>query len=120
MAVNTLEEGEINDLAGEQVVMEDMGYAKIRNKVIKPKERVAGETGPELSPDEELRAQFSTVRKCKDPKKSLNARLHKSVYFCTSTILTSVPICALRTLKVKLTLHKALIRSVMIHACPAW
>jgi hypothetical protein len=44
------------------MVMEDMDYAKVKTKVTKPKKRVAGETGPELSSDEELRAQFSTAR----------------------------------------------------------
>jgi hypothetical protein len=67
MEVNTMEEGEINDIAGEEVVMEDMDYAKVKNKVIKSKKRVVGETGPELSSDEELRAQFSTVRNRKKP-----------------------------------------------------
>jgi hypothetical protein len=42
--------------------MEDMDNAKVKNKAIKPKKRVAGVTGPELSSDEEQRAQFSTVR----------------------------------------------------------
>jgi hypothetical protein len=65
-----MEEGEINYLAGEEVVMEDMDYAKVKNKVIKPKKRVAEETIPELSSDEELRAQFSTVSNRKKPKKS--------------------------------------------------
>jgi hypothetical protein len=62
MELNTTEEGEINDLAGEEVVMEDIDYAKVKINVIKPKKRVAGETGPERSSDEELRSQFSTVR----------------------------------------------------------
>jgi hypothetical protein len=48
MEVNTMEEGEINDVAEEEVVLEDMDYAKVKNKVIKPKKRVAGETGPGL------------------------------------------------------------------------
>jgi predicted metal-dependent hydrolase len=72
MEVNTMEEGEINDVAGEEVVMEDMDYAKVKNKVIKPKTRVAGETGPELSSDEELRALFSTVGNRKKKRKSTN------------------------------------------------
>jgi hypothetical protein len=50
--------------------MEDMEYTNVKNKVIKPKKRVARETGPELSSDEELRAQFSTVRNRKKPNKS--------------------------------------------------
>jgi hypothetical protein len=51
-------EGEINDEAGEEVVMEDMDYAELKNKYVKLKKRVAGETGPELSSEEELMAQF--------------------------------------------------------------
>jgi hypothetical protein len=43
MNVNTME-GEINDVAGEEVVMKDMDYAKVKNKVIKSKTKVAGET----------------------------------------------------------------------------
>jgi hypothetical protein len=39
-----------------------MDYAELMNRFVKPKKRVAGETGPELSPVEELMAQFSTVR----------------------------------------------------------
>jgi hypothetical protein len=38
MDVNTMEEGEINYVAGEEVVMEDMDYAKVKNKVYKTKE----------------------------------------------------------------------------------
>jgi hypothetical protein len=49
MEVETMEEGEIND-------------AELKNKFAKPKKRVAGETGPELSSEEELMAQFSTMR----------------------------------------------------------
>jgi hypothetical protein len=70
--VNTIKVGEINGVVGEEVVMEDMDYTKLKNKVTKPKKRVAGETGPELSSDEELRAQFSTARNSKKPKKSTN------------------------------------------------
>jgi hypothetical protein len=58
MYINTMEEGEISDVAGE-VVMEDIDYAKVKNKVITLKKKVPGETGPELS-YEERRAQFST------------------------------------------------------------
>jgi hypothetical protein len=57
-----MEEGEINEEAGEEVVMEDMDYAELKNKFVKPKKRVAGETLPELSSEEELMAKFSTVR----------------------------------------------------------
>jgi hypothetical protein len=53
MEVNTMEDGEM--------VMEDMDYAKVKNKFTKPNKSAAGETGPELSSDEELRVQFSTV-----------------------------------------------------------
>jgi hypothetical protein len=65
-----MEEGEINGRAGIEVVMEDMDYAKIQNKIIKPKKTVAEETGPELS--DELRAQFSTARDRKKPKNPSN------------------------------------------------
>jgi hypothetical protein len=61
-------EGEINDEAGEEVVMEDMDYAELKNKFVKTKKRVAGETGPELSSEEELMAQFSTVRSRKNQR----------------------------------------------------
>jgi hypothetical protein len=72
MEVNTMEAGEINDVAGEEVVMEDMDYAKINNKFIKPEKWAAGVTGPELSSDEELGAKFNTVRNRKKPNKSSN------------------------------------------------
>jgi hypothetical protein len=61
MEVEDMEEGEINDEAGEEVVMEGMDYAELKNMFVKPKKRVAGETGPELSSEEELMAQFSTM-----------------------------------------------------------
>jgi hypothetical protein len=66
MEVEAMEEGEINDEAGEEVVLEDMDYAELKNKFVKPKKRVAGETGPELSSEKELMAQFSTVRSRKN------------------------------------------------------
>jgi hypothetical protein len=47
--VNAMEDGEINDEAGEEEVLEDMGYAKLKNKVMISKKRVVGETGPEFS-----------------------------------------------------------------------
>jgi hypothetical protein len=50
---------------------EDMDYAKVKNKVIKPKKRFAGETGPELSSEEELRTQISTVRNRKKNQRNL-------------------------------------------------
>jgi hypothetical protein len=45
-----------------------MDYAKVKNKVIKPKKRVAGETGSKLLSEEELRAQISTVRNRKNQR----------------------------------------------------
>jgi hypothetical protein len=78
MEANTMEEGEINDVTGEEVVMEGMDYAKVKNKYIKPKKGDAGETGPELSSDEELRAQFSTVRNLKKAKKSTDDNVKQS------------------------------------------
>jgi hypothetical protein len=68
MEVEAVDEGEINDEAGKEVAMEDMDYAELKNKFVKPKKRVAGETGPELSPEEELMAQFSTVRRHKNQR----------------------------------------------------
>jgi hypothetical protein len=63
-------EREIIDVDGEEVMMEDMDYAKVKNKVIKPKKRIAGGTGPELSSAEELGAQLRTVRNRKKKKTS--------------------------------------------------
>jgi hypothetical protein len=57
MEVNTTE-GEMDEVTREEV-MEDMDYAKVKNKVNKPKKMVEGETGPELSSEEELRAQLA-------------------------------------------------------------
>jgi hypothetical protein len=57
-----MDEGEISDEAGEEVVMEDMDYTELKNKFVKSKKRFAGETWPELSSEEELMAQFSTAR----------------------------------------------------------
>jgi hypothetical protein len=54
MEVESMEEGEINDETGEEVVMEGMDYAELKNKFFKPKKRVAGETGPKLSSDDGL------------------------------------------------------------------
>jgi hypothetical protein len=68
MEVEAMEEGEINDEAGEEVVMEDMDYTELKNKFMKPKNRFAGETGPELSSEEELMAQFSIVRSRKNQR----------------------------------------------------
>jgi hypothetical protein len=47
--VNEMEEGEINDVDGDEVVFEDMGYTKVNNIVTKLEKRVARETGPDLS-----------------------------------------------------------------------
>jgi hypothetical protein len=49
MEVEAMEEEEINNEAGEKVVMEDMDYVILKNKFVKPKKRVSGEAGPELS-----------------------------------------------------------------------
>jgi hypothetical protein len=68
MEVNVMKEGENNDETGEELVMEDMDYAKLKNKVVKPNKRIAGERGTELSSEEELRAQFSTVKRRKKMK----------------------------------------------------
>jgi hypothetical protein len=48
--------------------MEDMYYAELKNKFVRPKKRVVGETGPELSSEEELMVQFSTVRSRKNQR----------------------------------------------------
>jgi hypothetical protein len=40
MEVEAMEEGEINDEAGEEVEMEDMDYAELKNKFFEPKKRV--------------------------------------------------------------------------------
>jgi hypothetical protein len=53
-----------------------MNYVKLKNKVIKPKKRVAGETRPELSSEEDLVAQFSAVRSRK--KKSVTDDVKQS------------------------------------------
>jgi hypothetical protein len=74
MEVNAVEEGEICDETREEVVMEDME----KNKVMKSKKRVAGETGPGFSSEEELMAQFSTVKSRKKPKKSVNDDVKQS------------------------------------------
>jgi hypothetical protein len=57
-----MEEREVSDEAGEEMVMEDMDYQELKNNFVKPKKRVAEERGRELSSEEELMAQFSTVR----------------------------------------------------------
>jgi hypothetical protein len=67
MEVEAIEDGEIYDEAGEEV-MEDMDYAELKSKFFKPKKRVAGETGPGLSSEGELMAQFSTMRSRKNQR----------------------------------------------------
>jgi hypothetical protein len=54
------------------VVLEEMDYAKLKNKIMKWKKRVAGETRPEFSSEEELMPQFNTVGSRKKPNKLLN------------------------------------------------
>jgi hypothetical protein len=68
MEVEAMEEGEINDEAGEEVMMKDMVYAELKNKFVKPKKRAAGETGPEFSSEEELISKFSTMRSRKNQR----------------------------------------------------
>jgi hypothetical protein len=48
------------------------------NTVVQPKKRVAGKAGPELSSEEELMAQFSSVRRSKKPKKSVTDDVKQS------------------------------------------
>jgi hypothetical protein len=42
MEVNTMEEGEINAEAGEEVLMEDMDHAKVKKYVYQTKEEGCG------------------------------------------------------------------------------
>jgi hypothetical protein len=79
MEGNTMEDGEINDVAGEEVVTEGIDYAKVKNKVMKPRNWFAGETGPELSSDYELRAQFCTARSLKTKKSSKDGVKQSSI-----------------------------------------
>jgi hypothetical protein len=69
MEVDAMEGGEIYDEAGEEVVMEDMDQAKLKDKIVKPKKRAAGKAGPELSSEKEQIAKFSTVRSPKKARK---------------------------------------------------
>jgi hypothetical protein len=78
MDVEAMEQEEISDEAEEEVVMEDVDYSKLKNKFVKPKKRAAGETRPELSSEEELKAQFTTVRRCKRPNKSVSDDVKQS------------------------------------------
>jgi hypothetical protein len=68
MEVEIMEEGEINDEAGKEVVIEDMDYAESKKKFVKPKKRIADETRPELSSEKELMAHFSTMRSRKNQR----------------------------------------------------
>jgi hypothetical protein len=63
---------------GEEVLAEDMDYAKAKNKVSKQKMRVAGEKLLEMPSGEELMVQFIAVRNRKKPKKSLNDAVKQS------------------------------------------
>jgi hypothetical protein len=67
MKVNTMEEGEINDVAGGRSGNGRHGLRKAK-KVSKPKKMVAGERVLEMPSDEELMAQFNTLRNLKKPK----------------------------------------------------
>jgi hypothetical protein len=78
MDVEAIEQEEISDEAEEEVVMVHMDYAKLKNKFVKPKKRAAGERRPELSSEEELKAQFTTVRRHKRPKKSVTDDVKQS------------------------------------------
>jgi hypothetical protein len=62
----------------EEVKMGDKDYATLRNRVVKPRKRVAGKAGSELSSEEELMVQFSTVRSRKKPKKSVTDYVKQS------------------------------------------
>jgi hypothetical protein len=78
MEVDAMEEEEINEEAEEEVEMADKDYAKLKNKVVKPKKRVAGKAGPELSLEEELVALSNTVRRRRKPKKSVTDDVKQS------------------------------------------
>jgi hypothetical protein len=78
MEVDAMEEEGINDETSEEVEMEDKDYAKLTNKVVKPKKKVAGKAGPEFSSEEKLMEQFSTVRRLKKPKKSVSDDVKQS------------------------------------------
>jgi hypothetical protein len=78
MEGDAMEEEEINDKAGKEIGMADNDYAKLKNKVVKSKKRVPGKAGPELSSEEGLKAQFSTVRRRKEPTKSVTDEVKQS------------------------------------------
>jgi hypothetical protein len=66
MEVTEMEKGDISEEAGEEVVMEEMDCAKLKNKVMKSKKRLGGETRPECSSEEEPMAKFNIVRSLKN------------------------------------------------------
>jgi hypothetical protein len=47
--VNAMDEGDINEQTGEQVVMEDMEHAKAKNNIRTPKKRFKGRKNNNLS-----------------------------------------------------------------------
>jgi hypothetical protein len=49
MEVNAMEEGKIYDEAGEEVIVEDMDYAMIKNTFIKTNKSFTGKTEPGFS-----------------------------------------------------------------------
>jgi hypothetical protein len=53
-------EGELNDVAGEEAMMEDMDYTKVKNKFIKPKKMFAGETD-KIPSSEALATTYRTI-----------------------------------------------------------
>jgi hypothetical protein len=65
MEGDAMEEGEMYDEAGEEVVIEDMDHAKLKNKVVKPKKRTARKTGPESSSEEEQMASSAPLEAVK-------------------------------------------------------
>jgi hypothetical protein len=70
--INIMEEREINEVTGKEVVMKDTDYEKVSNKVMKPRKRVAGERGPQFLSNEEFRAKFCTGRYRKNSMTSAN------------------------------------------------
>jgi hypothetical protein len=78
MEVNSMEEGEMYDEAREEVVLGAMDYAMLKNKVMKSKKRVEGDTGLGFSSEEELMAQLRSVRSHKKPKKLVNDDIKQS------------------------------------------
>jgi hypothetical protein len=76
MEVNTMEKGEINDVVWEEVVMEDMDYAK---ELSNRRRGLREKQDSELSSDEEVRAQFSTVRTRRKQNKAKNDGVNRAV-----------------------------------------